>query len=199
MNPAPMNVVNAPTPHSSAKVIMAILITAIVVGLGTYFLSRPTQTQIVATVTDTSTPLSTTAAPAPSNGFQTYTNAQFGYSVRYPADWQVSLDESNSDFQGFMPKNAGDYQITVKESSKTIAQIKASEEPFTLPNFTCQSSTVKFGVNTWTKIVCTSTIDHATVLTHYLAQPRATYWVTGAADTAAKLDTLNQFVASFTF
>lgn len=78
-----------------------------------------------AAITPTPTPVQTVVESSPSAQWQTYTNAKFGYSLDYPADWtarEFSDDKSGVVFQpSNTPLMSDDESIIADVSFKVIS------------------------------------------------------------------------------
>lgn len=96
---------------STIKIVLSIVLSAVIVGSGTYYLVNNRANSEKATLQDQITALNTKATPEattptvttpspttttktsdPTATWKTYTNTTNAYSVKYPADWKVVLD-----------------------------------------------------------------------------------------------------------
>lgn len=85
------------TVSRTGTIIITIIITAVIVGFGTYWL---TPKATAPTVSLTPTP----SASADTSGWKTYTNTQYGFEFKYPESWSTMQVEKTliklSDYKG---------------------------------------------------------------------------------------------------
>ncbi len=93
--------------NQTSKIIIAVVITAIVVGGGVYCWQNQNSVpdgssspvELVEIVTDEET--TPVEEPTIANNFQTYQNSEFGFSIEYPQDWVYEEFEGTTNYIGF--------------------------------------------------------------------------------------------------
>ncbi|MDP3941084.1 MAG: hypothetical protein Q8Q49_02115 [bacterium] len=135
----------------------------------------PTPTQAAEAVAeDTSASLTPTTSPTPTpdptTSWFTYTNATYGYSFKYPADWKVtSLGSLEPQIPSYITVNPGNtatpssaLSITISASTRTFAQevaLRSSTKTALTVNGLQASLTQEKNSagSTWTDVVITGT------------------------------------------
>jgi hypothetical protein len=91
-------------------------------------------------------------------GWKTYTNASFGYSIKYPSDWPIEPQDSSTKSVvtiGNTPAepSAGPFGVYVKKSDADLAAfIKSYKQGF--PDGCGQEGSITFAGQTWTTLDC---------------------------------------------
>lgn len=91
------NIMSAITQKGFANIVLVMVVVVLASVGGYYFFKKPANVVVIPTPTITPTATKTavptkTATPNPTAGWKTYTNADLGYSIKYPPTWKV--DES---------------------------------------------------------------------------------------------------------
>jgi len=111
-------------------VIIAIVITAAVVGGGAYYYLNNKAEEEKAELEDSETSATTTDETA---DWQTYTNEEYGFSFKYPADWEISK-------KTFSEQGGKILTLISPETAQKIAD--RTNNPFTLEDITIRFLTM---------------------------------------------------------
>ncbi len=111
---APVNpTVNSSSPNKRVLIILLVILLVTLSSLVTYLFVKPQAPSQKPTIA-TSPSVQAIPTPGPVADWKTYTNSSFGFSFRYPADWNAEWDN-----QVTVKKGGGNYALVIIPSNNS--------------------------------------------------------------------------------